>query len=272
MTPPNEPWAVFTDMDGTLLDHHDYNYEPAKPVLAALESRGIPVHIASSKTFAESLRYYIEWGVERPMVVENGAVVAIPVSQCDEDWGATIDGYRLRAITADYESIRQTLISLREANHWKVSGFGDWSAAEVAELTGLPESQAALSKQRQGTEPVLWNDSPEALTAFTAALEAKGLRLLRGGRFLHIMGQADKADGVATVLEHYRQRGEGSFKTLCLGDSDNDRTMLEQADCAIVVQKTDGSRLKLRRNQGLHYSNAPSPKGWADSVRSWLDS
>ena len=31
---------VFTDMDGTLLDHHTYSFEAAKPALTALEKKG----------------------------------------------------------------------------------------------------------------------------------------------------------------------------------------------------------------------------------------
>lgn len=34
---------VFTDMDGTLLDHHTYSFEAAKPALTALEKRTFPL-------------------------------------------------------------------------------------------------------------------------------------------------------------------------------------------------------------------------------------
>ena len=44
---------VFTDMDGTLLDHHTYSFEAAKPALKALEEKDIPVVPTTSKTFAE---------------------------------------------------------------------------------------------------------------------------------------------------------------------------------------------------------------------------
>ena len=44
---------VFTDMDGTLLDHHTYSFEAAKPTLMTLAHKGIPVIPTTSKTFAE---------------------------------------------------------------------------------------------------------------------------------------------------------------------------------------------------------------------------
>ena len=44
---------VFTDMDGTLLDHHTYSFDAAKPALNALDEKNIPVIPTTSKTFAE---------------------------------------------------------------------------------------------------------------------------------------------------------------------------------------------------------------------------
>ena len=46
-------YLVFTDLDGSLLDHHNYSYSDALPQLRQLERRGIPVIPASSKTRVE---------------------------------------------------------------------------------------------------------------------------------------------------------------------------------------------------------------------------
>jgi hypothetical protein len=45
--------VVFSDLDGTLLDHETYSFDAARPGLDALKSRGIPLILASSKTRAE---------------------------------------------------------------------------------------------------------------------------------------------------------------------------------------------------------------------------
>ena len=44
---------VFTDLDGSLLDHDHYGYRDAQPQLGQLQSLNIPVIPASSKTRAE---------------------------------------------------------------------------------------------------------------------------------------------------------------------------------------------------------------------------
>ena len=69
---------VVTDLDGSLLDHHDYSYAPALPVLQVLEEMRVPVVFASSKTRAEMLALRKELGNEHPFIVENGAAVLIP--------------------------------------------------------------------------------------------------------------------------------------------------------------------------------------------------
>jgi predicted mannosyl-3-phosphoglycerate phosphatase (HAD superfamily) len=46
---------IFTDLDGSLLDHHTYSFAPAANYLDRLETQGIPVIPITSKTRAEVL-------------------------------------------------------------------------------------------------------------------------------------------------------------------------------------------------------------------------
>lgn len=39
----NEPLLIFTDLDGTLLDSHTYDWQPAAPWLYRLRERNIPL-------------------------------------------------------------------------------------------------------------------------------------------------------------------------------------------------------------------------------------
>lgn len=69
---------VFTDMDGTLLDHHTYSFDAAKPALNALDEKNIPVIPTTSKTFAELQPLRKSIGLDGPFIIENGAAVFIP--------------------------------------------------------------------------------------------------------------------------------------------------------------------------------------------------
>ncbi|HHU7986588.1 TPA: HAD-IIB family hydrolase, partial [Escherichia coli] len=50
-----QPLLVFSDLDGTLLDSHSYDWQPAAPWLSRLHEANIPVILCSSKTSAEML-------------------------------------------------------------------------------------------------------------------------------------------------------------------------------------------------------------------------
>ena len=71
-------WLVFTDLDGTLLDHHNYNFTAAIPSLRALEWLQIPVIANTSKTFAEMLELRAKLNNKHPFITENGAAIYIP--------------------------------------------------------------------------------------------------------------------------------------------------------------------------------------------------
>jgi HAD superfamily hydrolase (TIGR01484 family) len=45
--------VVFTDLDGTLLDHHTYEWTAARPALQRLTQTGTPCVFVTSKTRAE---------------------------------------------------------------------------------------------------------------------------------------------------------------------------------------------------------------------------
>ncbi len=77
----------FSDLDGTLLDSHSYDWQPAAR-LSRLHEANIPVILCSSKTSAEMLYLQKMLGLQGlPLIAENGAVI-----QLAEQW-QDIDGF-----------------------------------------------------------------------------------------------------------------------------------------------------------------------------------
>ena len=62
-------FVIFTDLDGTLLDHASYSYAPAEPALALLHKLEIPLILASSKTAFEiaPLREELDLPIVQPL-------------------------------------------------------------------------------------------------------------------------------------------------------------------------------------------------------------
>ena len=75
---------VFSDLDGSLLDHHDYSFGAALPAIEALRQRGVPLILCSSKTRAEIEPLRARLDNRDPFIVENGAAVFIPCGSLEQ--------------------------------------------------------------------------------------------------------------------------------------------------------------------------------------------
>lgn len=246
---------IFTDLDGTLLDHRDYSFAAAAPALEKLHSVGVPLILASSKTAAEIAPLAQALGtMSWPAVVENGASIARP--------GAPIMG------TDDYERIRGILAALPEDVRAPFRGFGDMSVDEIAAQTGLSIDEAQRAKQRQSTEPGLYDGSDEQQSRFLAALGEHGVSARRGGRFLTLSFGASKADRMNELINEYRPEA-----TLALGDAANDVEMIEAADYGVIVRNDHGPGippLAGEQDGRIRRTELSGPSGWNEAVLSKL--
>lgn len=251
---------VFTDLDGTLLDHDTYRWQAAEPALERLRRANVPVVLNSSKTAAEIRDIRVALNNHHPFIVENGAAVIIP---------ANCFGPRAEQVVnfgASREQVLSVLSELRSEGY-RFRGFADMSVDELGRVTGLPVTSAELAKDRQGTEPLLWEGSDEELATFTEKLAAEKLRLVRGGRFFHVMGDFDKADGVRFLLSKYREHyGRESLVTVALGDSPNDQRMLESVNIPVIIRGAQSDQVQLTSDRHAMRSLKPGPEGWNECV------
>ena len=266
-------FLVFTDLDGSLLDHDSYGYREAVPALQTLAQLEIPVIMATSKTRAEVEPLRQELGIRAPFIVENGAAVYIPEGLFPEQPAQTSqrDGYWVREAAAPREDWLAMLDELGEAFAGEFENFARAGTAGVARLTGLTEQAAALANQREYSEPVHWLGSPERREAFIERLRAGGAHPLQGGRFLAVSGDCDKGRALAWLREVYRRSYRAdACHDLAIGDSGNDCAMLEAAETALLVRSQAHDFPSLARSEGVIYSNGYGPAGWAEGVALWL--
>ena len=261
--PLNAPYLVFTDLDGTLLDHHSYTAEPARPALARLAAMGALVVIASSKTGSEIARLTDELDLRGPVIAENGAVVNLP-EHCPGREG-------IETATVRYDTIVALLAQLRERNGFRFAGFHDLGSEQVAQLTGLTREAAQLACQRQGSEPILWQGSEVELQRFSGLLAEQGLSLVRGGRFHHVLAaDVDKAGAVVNMVTGLRACGwQGS--TIGLGDAPNDHAMLGVVDYPVVVNNPDSPTMPPLQNPRILITRQTGPAGWREAIDTLLD-
>lgn len=248
MTTPRA--LIFTDLDGTLLDHATYDWSPAAPLLDRLTADGIPVVLASSKTAAEMVPLRAAMGLEEaPLICENGA-------------GALTGGSgTVSADRSAYWQLRAAIEALPDALRAPFEGFGDMGPDRIAEVTGLPLDAAAAAAERAFSEPGLWEGTEDGQAAFLEALKDHGISGRRGGRFLTLSFGGTKADRMEEIATGY-----GHPVTIALGDAPNDREMLETADHGIVIANTHGAPLPELTGEAtgrIRRSTRPGPEGWS---------
>jgi mannosyl-3-phosphoglycerate phosphatase len=259
----DRPTLVFTDLDATLLDHDTYRADEALPVLADLEARGIPVIPVTSKTRAEVEELRGGLGLRGPYVTENGAGVFLPA-------GASLEGgapgVTLGALMG-HAQVRQVFRTLAPA--YGLTGMSDMVLEDVVARTGLSLEAAALACRREYSEPFVITD-PSRLGALEEEARGLGLRILRGGRFLHLLdARASKGHALVLLRDAHQRRWGQRPQTVALGDSPNDLDMLLAADHGIVVPGPRGVAPGMDV-AGLTVAPHPGPRGWAAAVRQVL--
>ncbi|WP_346799098.1 HAD-IIB family hydrolase [Halomonas sp. Bachu 37] len=267
------PRLVLTDLDGSLLDHDSYDFSPAKPWLARLKEWGVPVIPVTSKTRAEMLPLREALGLTAtPFIAENGAVIGLPPSWCHarlDRPGSGRDGMVIKHTGVDIGFIHARLDVWRQRLGVAFTRMDELSLDEVKELTGLDDEGARLACLREGSEPLIWQDSDEALARFRHSLEGDGLRLTRGGRFWHVIGVAtDKGNATEWLIGRFSAlRGKHPL-SIGLGDGPNDIPMLEAVDQAVVIRGCHQLDVEPSA-QGLYRTRQRGPLGWAEGVAYW---
>ena len=278
---------IFTDLDGSLLDHHSYSFAPAVPLLAELEALDIPVIPITSKTFAEVITLRNDLDNRHPFIVENGAAIYIPSRyfKTQPEHALLENGFwvlrnvprrakwqqLLAERVADFSGEFETFDSLYTAS----------GPEGVAAVTGLNLKAATLANQREHSEPVHWIGSPQRRLTFIYRLKEAGATVLQGGRFLNIGGDVDKGRAMLQLRDLYladanlshtspQESDNSQCETLAIGDSNNDVAMLELASSALVIRADDRSPPTLKRTDNCYTSQQIGPEGWVEGVSLWL--
>jgi mannosyl-3-phosphoglycerate phosphatase len=253
-----EKTIIFTDLDGTLLDHDTYSFEAALPMLDFIKRHKIPLVIVTSKTKEEVLRIQKRLALKEPFIVENGAGIFIPSEE----------GYEMVAMGFDYEYIRSCFTQY--AKSVQMVGFYDMKEEEVAKYTNLSIENASDAKKRTFTEPFILKDESR-LDELRKMANADQLDIVQGGRFYHFITRGqDKAHAIKFLIDHYEKSSGEQFKTIALGDSANDLTMLQSVDTPVLIPHSDGTFIACSI-EGIIKAPFPGPKGWNSVLKEYFD-
>ncbi|MDI9570472.1 MAG: HAD-IIB family hydrolase [Pseudomonadota bacterium] len=277
---PRGPAVVFTDLDGSLLDHHGYSHAGAAPTLARIREKGTPLILVTSKTRSEVEEIRRELGNADPFIVENGGAAYFPRSgpyRClaaGEETGA----YRRIAFGRSYGEIRAFLCSLgrQENRAATIRGFGDMDVEEIMALTGLDAARAGMAQRREFSEPFLIAGESDAAAAaclrkLAAAARRRGFTITRGGRFHHLLGAGqNKGRAVAAAARIMQGLAGGEITTVGVGDSENDLTMLAVVDIPVLIPRPCRG-FPAGAPAGTIRATRPGSEGWNEAIGKVLD-
>ncbi len=262
---------IFTDMDGSLLDHETYSHAEADDCLGWLRNKQIPIVPCTSKTRAEMEVMRTELNNKDPFIIENGAAVCIPKDyfQSNNDNLDELNGLLIKSFSparAHWQTILDnTPTHLNDA----FITFHQAGVKGVMQMTGLTINEARLASQREFGEPLKWLGNEHQFEQFEAYIESQHGTLLKGGRFVHLSGDCDKGRALNWMMMQFKQQHpDSNCISIALGDSQNDVAMLSAADYAVMIKSPvhDFPQMQGRIGKHLYRTQAEGPLGWVEGI------
>ena len=260
---------IFTDLDGTFLNHHDYSFEASKEALKKIKELNIPLIFTTSKTKAEVELLQQKVGISEPFIVENGAALFIPQGYHGFDLSKLSD-FDDKKVIFFGKAYSEVLAFYKEhKEEYFMVGLSDMTDHEVADLTGLALESVPFVKARDFTEPFILQDETK-LDALIQSASEYGLKITKGGRFYHLMSiEQDKGVAVKETIAIFESLYDEKVHSIALGDSQNDLPMLYCVELPILIQKHDGSYLETDI-PNIHRSSYQGSKGWNEMVMQYV--
>lgn len=264
---------IFSDLDGSLLDHNTYCFKEAHQALRRIKELSIPLIICSSKTRSEIEFYQNHMDIEYPFITENGGAIYIPKVDHKLTYKADSEDakYAIIQLGVKRSELREVFFTVKKALKVNMTALSEMSVRDIMDLTSLPENEAELAMRRNFSEPFIISDNDlmnedSILSEFIN----RGYAVVKGGRFYHLMGNTDKGTAVKKLTRIYETAFGEDIYSLGLGDSENDISMLETVDCPVLIRRADGSWLDTQETKNYIRTRGIGPEGWNDAVLNFL--
>ncbi|MDQ8182888.1 HAD-IIB family hydrolase [Pelagicoccus sp. SDUM812005] len=264
--------AIFTDLDGTLIDFNDYSSDLARPYVLQLIELGYLVVFCSSKTFHEQRVLQEELGIEMPCIVENGSAIVAPAGFWDESITPVrmVNGWQRVELGKPAAEIRQRLARVESKFGESLRGFSRMMTEDVASITGLDIGSARRAQEREYSETLSANLPLDVWESLDSAFEYEGLKCLPGGRFHTVIdSSADKGAAIRKFAELWKAQSEETLVSFGLGDSENDQELLENVDWPHLVKRPNGSWAGISGRR-IERVNGVGPRGWIKVAKQLL--
>lgn len=265
--------VVFTDPDGTLLEHRTHPCGPHCEALRCLADRDVPIVLCSSRTRAELELIQQEFHFRHPFISENGGAVYVPRGYFSSSSDpAEISGYDVITFGGPHQQVVDALRRTAKTLGIEVRAFNAMSVQEVADECGLSLAEARLAQLREYGEPFrILAPNPAVHSRLLTALRRAGLQCVNGGRFHHVSSGTDMRRSVRTLTSLYRRQA-GDVLTVGVSAAHTDPSLLREVDIPIVVLHPEVDAVGvLRKVPTARVTSTAGSLGWDEAILSVLE-
>lgn len=244
-------FAVFTAVDGTLLDARTFDAGANRTTIRRLTDAGIPVIPVSVMTLDELEPFASGLGLERAMVIEAGGAIA--------RWSG--DTWQIEPCGPYAEELLGVLGEIEQRSGASLLVYSALPAAEAARLSGRSGALLQASIHRRFTEPFVIERG--SLAAVRDAAASLGFSVRAGRRFLHLCRECDEGEAFVRLRDELRCE-----VTVALGGAAVDAEFLSRADISIILPGPDGGvdPELLAKVPEARIAPCPAPEGWSLAV------
>jgi mannosyl-3-phosphoglycerate phosphatase len=243
--------AVFTAVDGTLLDSRTFEPGESRATIARLLAAGIPVIPMSVMTLEEIAPLAAELGLQTAMVIEAGGAIA--------RWKD--GGWDVEPCGPQAEAFLNVIADIEDRSGANLSIYSAMEEAAAAEVSGRSGEMLRASTHRSFSEPFLIESGD--LEAIKRAAAEIGFSVRRGRRFFHLCRECDEGEAFARLREELQ-----CDVAIAAGGSLVDAEFLMRAEVPILVPGPDGtvdSEL-LEKVPAARIAPSAAPAGWSAAV------
>jgi mannosyl-3-phosphoglycerate phosphatase len=244
-------FAIFTDLDGTLLDEETFDVGPARTTLARLADAGAPVIPVTSRTLEEVEPLANELGFQHALIVEAGSAIA----------RMTPIGWELETCGPDADQMLDVVRKIELATGAHLNLYSVMKRDEAAQLSGLSVDAVPPSQRRMCDEPFVI--SKGKLRDVINAASSLGFSVRHDGRLFHLCGATSIASAISRVRQELR-----CATMVAVGSAPIDSEFLALSDIAVIVPRADGlpDAELLSRVPHARVAPQPGPAGWAAAI------
>jgi mannosyl-3-phosphoglycerate phosphatase family protein len=243
--------AVFTAVDGSLLDSLTFEAGENRRAIERLAAEGIPVIPVTVMTLEEIAPIAADLGLRTAMVIEAGGAIA--------RWKN--DAWEVEPSGPLAETFLGVVTDIEERSGANLLVYSAMEEAAAARVSGRSGEMLHASTRREFSEPFVIESGD--LVAIRRAASELGFSVRQGRRFFHLCRECDEGEAFSRIREELQ-----CDTAIGIGGSVVDAEFLIRSDVAIIVPGIDGTPdgELVTKVPWARTAPAPAPGGWTMAV------